>query len=87
MTPFQVIWSPTALRQLAAMWNAATSPVRLEITRAQHRIDQALAHDPKSAGQELGEGLWKIRDDPLFAFFEINDVHRILRVTDVRYFP
>ena len=83
MMPYQVIWSPNALLQLAAMWNLATSPVRLEITRVQHRIDQALAHDPKSAGLELSEGLWKIHDPPLLAFYEINDVHRILRVTDI----
>jgi hypothetical protein len=83
MTPFQVIWSPHALSQLAALWNAATSSDRLEITRAQHRIDQALADDPKSAGTELSEGLWRIHDPPLLAFYEINDVHRILRVTDI----
>jgi hypothetical protein len=80
--PYQVVWSPNALRQLAAIWLAALN--RTEVTRAQYRIDQALAIDPKSAGQELSEGLWKIHDDPILAFFEINDVHRILRVTDVK---
>jgi hypothetical protein len=83
MTPFQVIWSPNALSQLAAVWNPATSPVRLEITRAQHRIDQALGDDPKTNGTELSEGLWKIHDAPLLVFYEINDTHKILRVTDV----
>ena len=83
MTPFQVIWSSEALRQLAALWNAVTPLDRLEITRAQHRIDQALARDPSSVGHELSEGLWKIIDSPLLVFFEINDVNRILRVTDV----
>jgi hypothetical protein len=85
MTPFQAVWSPQALHQLAALWNTATKPVRLEITRAQHRIDRALAQDPKSAGHELSEGLWKIQDPPLLAFFEMNEVHRILRVTDVYF--
>lgn len=79
MTPIQVIWSTEALRQLAALWNAASN--RLEIARAQHRIDQA--RGPKSAGHELSEGLWKIADPPLLVYFEINDVHKILRVTDV----
>ena len=81
MTPFQVIWSSEALRQLAFSWNAATN--RIDITRAQHRIDRALASDPKSAGRELSEGLWKIKDASLIAFFENNDTHKILRVTDV----
>jgi hypothetical protein len=81
MTPFQVIWSPEALRQLAALWITATN--RSEITRAQHRIDQALAADPKSAGRELSEGLWKLDDPPLLVFYEINDVHKAIRVTDV----
>jgi hypothetical protein len=53
MTPFQVIWSRQALRQLAALWNVATK--RAEITRGQHRIDHALANDPRSAGRELSE--------------------------------
>jgi hypothetical protein len=79
--PWQVIWSTEALRQLAVLW--MTSASRTDITRAQYRIDQSLAQDPKSTGQELAEGLWKVRDDPLLAYFEINDVHRILRVTDV----
>jgi hypothetical protein len=66
---------------LAALWTAATN--RLEITHAQHRIDQALAYDPKSSGRELSEGLWRIGDSPLLVFYEINDVHKIVRVTDV----
>lgn len=83
MMAFQVIWSAQALRQLAAMWNVASKSLRLEITRAQHRIDQALASDPKTFGVELSEGLWKIHDSPLLAFYEINETHGILRVTDV----
>jgi hypothetical protein len=81
MMPFQVIWSSEALRQLAAVWNSATN--RLEITRAQHRIDQALTRDPKSAGRELSEGLWKTGDPPLLIFYELNDIHKAVRVTDV----
>lgn len=86
MTPFQVIWAPGALAQLAALWNAATSSERLEITRAQYRIDKALAQDPEAAGYELSEGLWRIYDPPLLVFYEINEVHGILRVTDVYAF-
>lgn len=81
MTPFQVFWSSEALRQLAALWTAGTN--RLEITRAQHQIDQALSSGPKSAGHELSEGLWKIDEPPLLVFYEINDVHKAVRVTDV----
>jgi mRNA-degrading endonuclease RelE of RelBE toxin-antitoxin system len=82
---YQVIWSTAALRQLAALWMAASN--RMEITRAQSRIDKALALDPKSAGKEIADGLWRIRDDPLLVYFEINDAHRILRVTDVYVLP
>ena len=81
MTPFQVIWSSNALVQLAELWNNSTK--RADITKAQFRIDLALAKYPHSAGRELSEGLWKIQDSPLIAFFEINDVHKIVRVTDV----
>ena len=85
MTPYQVIWSKEASRQLAALWLPATN--RADITRAQHRIDQALARDPMSSGRVLSEGLWKIHDAPLLAFYEINDVHKIVRVTDVDLQP
>ncbi len=81
MTPFQVIWSSNAVVQLADLWNK--SQRRAEITKAQFRIDIALASDPHSAGRELSEGLWKIDDSPLLAFYEINDVHNIVGVTDV----
>ena len=86
MTPYQVIWSSAALRQLAAIWNPASSADRLAITRAQHRIDKALAHDPKTAGHQLSEGLWKLHDPPLLVFYELNELHKILRVTDVYFF-
>ncbi len=81
MKPFQVIWSSNSLVQLAELWN--NSNKRAEVTKAQFRIDVALANDPHSAGRELSEGLWKMADSPLLAFFEINDVHKIVRVTDV----
>lgn len=79
--PYQLFWSPSALDQLAAIWLSA--PNRSDIWRAEHRINQALATDPKSAGQELSEGLWKLHDPPLLVFYEINDVHKAVRVTDV----
>ena len=79
--PFQVIWSNDAITQLAALW--VPSANRLEIARAQHRIDQALAQNPTSAGRLLSEGLWKNHDPPLLVFYEINDVHNLVRVTDV----
>jgi hypothetical protein len=81
MSPFQLVWSTSALDQLAEIWGPATN--RLEITRAQHRIDKALETDPKSAGREVTPGFWLIQEPPLRVYFEINDVHKIIRVTDV----
>ncbi len=84
MTTFQVIWSRDALVQLADLWN--NSSTRAEITKSQARIDELLRNAPQSAGRELAEGLWKIADGPLLVFFEINDIHNIVRVTDVYTF-
>lgn len=81
MTPYQVIMSPMAHRQLAAIWIASSN--RAEITQTEERIYQALTNDPKSAAREITPGFWLIQDPPLRIYFEINDVHKIIRITDV----
>lgn len=81
MTPYQVILSKLAQRQLAAIWVSAAD--RAEITQTEKRIYQALTTDPKSAAREITPGFWLIQDPPLRVYFEINDVHKIIRVTDV----
>ena len=81
MTSFQVLWSREGIRQLAILGTAAS--YRFEITNAPFRIDQALSADPKLAGRELSEGLWRIAALPLIVFYEINDIHKAGRVTDV----
>lgn len=81
MTPYQVILSKSANRQLAAIWISSTN--RAEITQTEHRIYQALTTDPKTAAREITPGFWLIQDPPLRVYFEINNVHKIIRVTNI----
>ena len=85
MNAYHVQWIPYSRAKLAAAWLSANN--RNAITRAQHVIDQALAKDPKAAGRELSEGLWRIERLPLVAFYEIDDANKTVTVTDIAYFP
>jgi hypothetical protein len=49
---FTVEWTPTALQELADLWNTATN--RTEVTAASNAIDARLARDPLSAGEAHG---------------------------------
>lgn len=81
MHRYLVIWSIDALDQLALMWIAG--PDRDAITAAQGHIDLHLAHDPRNAGEEASEGLWKLAVGPVVALYEIDDPGGIVRVTGV----
>ncbi len=81
MNSFTVISSDDAEAQLAALWMVAAD--RSAITTAQHQIDQALAADPHRAGRALSEGLWRIDVPPLKAFYEIDEIKRLVRITGI----
>ena len=85
MNSCRVQWVLHARTLLAAAWLAASN--RNAVTRAQHAIDQALANDPKTAGRELAEGLWRIEVSPLVVFYEIDDTSNTVTVTDLAFIP
>jgi hypothetical protein len=82
---YVVVYTDDADDLLAAAWLDA--PDRSAVTLAQNQIDQLLSRDPKSFGQEIAEGLWRIEVPPLFAYFEISDNNHEVTVTGFRLIP
>lgn len=81
MSRFTVEPTPRAEGQLATAWLAATD--RNALTRAAAEIDRLLAADPVNNGTELSEGLYRIIQAQLVAYYEI-DVGKS-RVTIVKF--
>ncbi len=74
---FTVIWSPAAIRDLAAVWiQAADQPA---VTRASEEIDRMLGRDPQYVGESRPGNERVAYADPLGVRFEV--VVDDLRVT------
>ena len=78
--PYDVAWSPEAESDLARIWLAEKD--RDSVTRASHRIDVALQSGPLP-GHLQSEGLYRICDAPLVAYYEIAQHMRKIKVTNV----
>jgi hypothetical protein len=76
----QVVWTGTALDDLARLWVAADASLRALITAATHKIDQALAHDPQAKGEsrEFDERI--LFAEPLGILFKINAAKKVVFV-------
>jgi hypothetical protein len=82
MTRFTVSWRPEVQEDLAGIWLAAAD--RPAITFAADRIDQLLANDPTTQGNEVSEGLRAIAVDPLVVYFTVSEADRLVTVWAVR---
>jgi mRNA-degrading endonuclease RelE of RelBE toxin-antitoxin system len=78
--PFDVHWSPEAEADLAEAWLGSSD--RMALTKAQHRVDRFLEKDPHQ-GRYRSEGLYRVNEDPLIVFYEIDDDTQTVRVTNV----
>ncbi len=54
------------------------------VLRAAESIRQALESDPAETGHFLSEGLYYIDEEPLRAFFVIDDESMVVEITDFR---
>ena len=59
---YQVVWLPSALDELAAIWLAASD--RISVTAASHRIDQRLAANPLTEGESRDSEVERIAFEP-----------------------
>jgi plasmid stabilization system protein ParE len=78
---FTVVWLPSALRQLAHLWN--NGPDRAAITAAANAIDYELAHDPESKGESRSGGTRILPIPPLAVYFDVREQDRLVSVSAV----
>lgn len=82
---FTVEWVPSALNDLADLWNNA--PDRSDVTAAADAIDYALAHNPQSVGEGRNDDRRILFIPPLAVFFEVDAANHHVIVLDVWRWP
>lgn len=79
---FTIIWLPSVLDDLAAIWlNAAD---RDAVNRAVSRIDQLLAAAPTQQGESRPRRARIMFERPLAVTFEVDEANRTVFVVGVR---
>ncbi|MGQ0636247.1 MAG: hypothetical protein ACT4QC_16660 [Planctomycetaceae bacterium] len=63
MTSYRVLWSPPALLQLAELWIEAED--QAAFNGAVKSIDSRLVHAPETRGEDVSEGLRRLRCAPI----------------------
>ena len=81
MTPYRFILDPDGEEAYVRIWYAASDPSAVNV--ACYELERALARDPRSAGKELSEGLWKAPRFPIAFYYSIDDETRTVTVTAV----
>lgn len=79
---YTVTWLPSALKELANIWNNA--PNRGAVSAAANRIDQALSVDAETKAVPF-YGDWLMVDPPLAVVFRIDRGDCKVQVTQVWY--
>jgi plasmid stabilization system protein ParE len=81
---YTVVWSDTAILQLAAIWNAAGD--RNAVAAAQYQIDRTLRINPP-LNVDPDTGRCTIDVLPLRATFEVADLDCLVRVHTLERMP
>jgi hypothetical protein len=79
---FRVVWTPTAERELTALWLASRR--RHLVTAAAHQADEVLAGDPKNVGESRDANKRIMFIPPLIVEFEVVDSEQTVFVRAVR---
>ncbi len=82
---YTVVWLPSALNELAAIWLAAAD--RASVTAASHRIDQRLSVNPLAEGESPDNEAERIAfEPPLQVLARVSQDDRLVLVTAVAAF-
>jgi hypothetical protein len=82
---YQVVWLPSALEELAAIWLAASD--RASVTAASHRIDRRLTINPLTEGESRDSEAERIAfEPPLQVLVRVSEYDRMVWVTAVAAF-
>ena len=68
---FTVVWTPTAHRELATLWNTATD--RKAVSIAANQIDYRLARNPHGVGESRSGNARLLIVRPLAVLYEVQD--------------
>ena len=79
---FDVVLSGVAVRELVQI--VSTAEDKQVVLSASERIRSALTTAPRSRGRHLSEGLYVYTDEPLRAFFEIDEDEHVVEITSLR---
>lgn len=82
MIRYTVTYSPDALASLADAWIASAD--KSHVTKAGEEIDRTLATDASNKGDEVREGLRKLRIHPLRVLFSVDEGDRVVTIWAVR---
>ena len=82
---FTVVWCPSALRDLADIWNNASD--RAAVTAASNCIDRLVARDPMAHGEGREGNLRTLFVPPLAVLYEVNLDDRLVTALDVWRWP
>jgi hypothetical protein len=82
MTRYTVVWRKDADDDLAQAWMDAAN--REDVTSAADQVDIQLKNDPTSKGEELHEGLRRLKIPPLSVIFLVEEMDRQVAVVSIR---
>jgi hypothetical protein len=77
---FEVVWTQTALDNLATAWTRADSAMRQDLTRATREIDRLLQSDPHNQGESRASNRRITFQPPLGVIFEVDSNRPVVRV-------
>lgn len=79
---YEVVFSLSAAAELVRI-AGAVQPAAAVIQAAEN-IRRTLERAPQQSGQFLSEGLYSIDDEPLRAFYMVDDESMVVEITDFR---
>jgi hypothetical protein len=85
---YRVEWTTQAVADLATAFAAYFSSFDgRRVANAERILNSLLEDDPERNGKALPEGLHHLVVSPLIAVYEIDSIHRIVRVVAVGHYP
>jgi plasmid stabilization system protein ParE len=75
---YTVVWTPTALQDLAKLWTTAAN--RNAVSTASDHIDYVLARNPHGVGESRSDGARILIVKPLAVVYQVEDLDCLVTV-------
>lgn len=80
---FTIEWQPAAQQDLAAIWLAADSELRQQVTALSREIERTLRYRAATAGESRTDGRRILFARPLAVLFEVDEAAALAKVVAV----